>query len=249
MAKQSSIIKIEGSIDDLTFYKSKDGFRVRRKSEISATRIASDPAFARTRENGKEFGHIAEMGKYLRRAVVDLSAQISDVNLVARVVKQMGAIKNLDTTSPRGERKVSVGMASAEGKRLLKGFSFNSEAPIDAVVKKELELDTATGEITLSNFHPEKQLVAPQGATHTSFTAGFLNLDFETGEAQLSVSPEAITSLEAAPATITLTPDSVPAGSGTELFLLLVEFHQEMNGEMYPLNNGAFNALSIIEVL
>jgi hypothetical protein len=46
-----------------------------------------------------------------------------------------------------------------------------------------------------------------------------------------------------------LTPVSIPQGSGTDLFAILLEFFQEINGIQYPLQNGAHNALSIIEVL
>ncbi|RMA66550.1 hypothetical protein [Ulvibacter antarcticus] len=249
MAKQSSIIKIEGTIDDLTFYKSKDGYRIRRKSGVSKDRIANDPAFARTRENGMEFGEMAQTGKFLRRAVVDLSAQISDSSLVSRVVKRMSNIKKLDTTSPRGSRKVAVGLTTPEGKLELKGFDFNSEAPLQAILRKEVALDPATGTITLEDFHAERQLASPQGATHASFVAGMVNVNFETGEADLKLSAEVETQVHAPPATLTLQPDTVPEGDGVVLYLLMVAFHQEMNGEMYPLSNGAFNALSILEVL
>jgi hypothetical protein len=53
MARQKGILKIEGSLDDITFYKKGDSFLVRNKGGISKQRIANDPAFARTRENGK----------------------------------------------------------------------------------------------------------------------------------------------------------------------------------------------------
>lgn len=249
MALQSSIIKIEGTIDDFTFYKSKDGYRVRRKTGVSAERIEKDPAFKRTRENGKEFGHLTKTGAVLRKAVLDLSKHISDATLIPRVVKSLAAIKNLDTTSNRGDRTVAVGLATSEGKELLKGFDFNSVAPLQAVVRTEIELDTATGTITLDNFDAEHQLAYPEGATHVRFRAGFLNLDFATGEAALEVSDEVETPLVEGATTVTMAPAGVPTGSGNQLYLLLVAFYQELNGKQYALSNGAYNSLSIIEVL
>ena len=56
MAKQKGIIKPEGTIGDITFFKSKDGYLAREKSGPTAEQIANDPVFERTRENGKEFG-------------------------------------------------------------------------------------------------------------------------------------------------------------------------------------------------
>ena len=81
MAKLRSLIKVEGTLDDLTFYKGKEGYLVRTKGGVSANRIKSDPAFARTRENGSEFGHCATSGKILRRAVINLIADAKDYHL------------------------------------------------------------------------------------------------------------------------------------------------------------------------
>ncbi len=56
MARQKSILPIEGTIQNITFFKSKDGYMAKEKSEISADKIATDPVFERTRENNAEFG-------------------------------------------------------------------------------------------------------------------------------------------------------------------------------------------------
>ena len=56
MAKQSGIIKLEGTFGDIAFYKSQDGHLARAKGGISADRIKGDAAFQRTRENMDEFG-------------------------------------------------------------------------------------------------------------------------------------------------------------------------------------------------
>ena len=62
MSEQKGIIKIKGTVGDLTFYKSQDGFLVREKGGVEKERIANDPAFVRTRENGKEFGASGNAG-------------------------------------------------------------------------------------------------------------------------------------------------------------------------------------------
>ena len=66
MARQRSIIKVDGTIGGITFYKSKDGYLAREKGGIPAERIANDPAFQRTRENGAEFGRAGKAGKVLQ---------------------------------------------------------------------------------------------------------------------------------------------------------------------------------------
>lgn len=248
MPKQSSIIKIEGSIDDLTFYKTKNGYRVRKKSGISGDRIAKDPAFARTRENNREFGDMARAGKLFRRAVIDLMAGVQDDTIVPRLMRKFAAIKNLDATSVRGERTVALGLDTDEGKSLLRGFDFNKGAPLQSVLRKEVELDPETGTVTLTDLDPGTHLSRPEGATHVTFRSGFLNIGLDTEEADLSLSAGVNVSLNEEAATITLVPDSVPEGDGVRVHLLLVEFYQALNGGIYPLNNGAHNALSILEV-
>ncbi len=249
MAKQGSFLKIEGTLDDITFYKSKDGYLVRKKGGVSKDRISKDPAFVRTRENGKEFGHSATSGKILRRSILTLLNNAKDTRVVSRVTKVMSQIKNEDLTSIRGDRQVAVGLATPEGKVLLRGFDFNSNAILDTVLLTEHTLDTLTGEITIPDLVPAKQLSIPQGATHVNFTAGFLNLDFSTGDKDLQLSPSVNSAINLTSATVTLTPAAVPTGIGNSIYLLHIEFFQELNGVQYSLNNGAYNTLNLLEVL
>ena len=68
MAKQKGIIKLEGTLGDITFYKSQDGHLAKTKGGVSADRIKNYATFARTRENGEEFGRASVAGKILRMA-------------------------------------------------------------------------------------------------------------------------------------------------------------------------------------
>jgi hypothetical protein len=54
--------------------------------------------------------------------------------------------------------------------------------------------------------------------------------------------------INATAGTVTLTPTAVPAGTGTKVYMLKVEFFQLLNGVQYSLKNGAYNALAIVEV-
>ena len=47
MAKQKGIVKLSGTIGDVSFYKSQDGFLAREKGGIDKERIKNDPAFQR----------------------------------------------------------------------------------------------------------------------------------------------------------------------------------------------------------
>jgi hypothetical protein len=249
MAKLKSLIKIEGTLDGLTFYKGKEGYLVKTKGGISAKRIKNDPAFVRTRENGAEFGHCTKSGKQLRRAILDLMVDAKDSRVTSRLTQVMSRIKNFDTSSPRGERKVAIGLTTPEGKLAIKGFEFNDRALMSNILMSDYTLDTATGEVQCPDFTPLYNLNPPEGATHVSFISGFLNLDFSTDVKDLQLSPVVNIPIDNATTSITLTPASVPSGTGNTFYFLKTAFFQEINSIQYPLNNGAFNALKLLEVL
>ena len=154
MAKLKSLLKVEGTLDDLTFYKGTDGYFVRTKGGISKNRIMTDPAFARTRENGAEFGSIASSGKLLRSALGPMLFKAKDSKLTSRLVKVMGQIKNLDNVSVRGARNVAVGLNNATAATLLEGFDFNARATMGSVLNAIVAVDVSTGEISFTGFDP-----------------------------------------------------------------------------------------------
>lgn len=120
MARQKGIIKLKGTIGDITFYKTQDGHLAREKGGIDAQRIATDPAFQRTRENGSEFGRAGKAGKILRTALRPLLLNSADSRMVSRLTQSMVKVIQADTTSVRGLRNVIDGEAE-----LLFGFEFN----------------------------------------------------------------------------------------------------------------------------
>ena len=149
MAKQIGIIKLKGTIGDLSFYKTKDGHLAREKGGVDAERIKNDPAFERTRENGAEFGSAAKSGKLVRDAFRTLMMRSSDGRVTARLTKLMSDIRALDTTSARGERNVAVAIVDPAAKDLLKGFNFNNRAILGAVLYRPYSVNTGAGEISI----------------------------------------------------------------------------------------------------
>lgn len=248
MAKYSSLFKVEGTLGEVSFYKSEDGFRMRTKGGVSKGRISKDPAFARTRENNQEFANSANSGKLLRQAIIDLLADAKDSKLTSRLTKQMSMVKNADLTSSRGLRNVAEGIQTLDGKTALQGFDFNRHAILSAVLLNDYTLDLGTGEIEMTGFIPANRLNFPEGATHVSFIAGFLNLDFDTKIKDLQLSNVVNLPINGTVTTVTLTPVAVPIGAGQQFYFLKVAFFQEINAVQYPLRNGAFNALKLVEV-
>lgn len=129
MAKQKGIIKLEGTIGDITFHKSRDGYIAKEKSSVSAERIANDPAFERTRENGAEFGRAGKAGKILRNSLRSVLQKAKDGRMVSRLTKEMVKVIQADVINTRGKRNVIDGEAE-----LLTGFDFNTHARLSTTL-------------------------------------------------------------------------------------------------------------------
>jgi hypothetical protein len=249
MARQTGIIKLKGKIGDLSFYKTKDGHLAREKGGVEADRIKNDPAFVRTRENGAEFGAAASSGKFSRDSLRPIANTASDNRVVARMTRLMTKIKNLDATSARGKRNAGVAMALATAKALLKGFEFNKNALLGSILYKPYAVNTTTGVITIPGLVPVNDIAWPAGATHISLTGCYANLNYATNVADVKLTNVVNLLIDGTTTAVTLTPTAVPAGTGTKVFLLKIEFFQMVNGVQYSLKNGAYNALKVIEVV
>ena len=249
MAKNDGILKIQGTLENLTFYKTQDGSLVRTKGGVSKKRIMKDPAFARTRENLSEFAGSAHAGKVMRMSVNELMQTARDNRVTSRLTQIMSQIQKMDTVNVRGKRQVSVGLESIEGKAALTRFDFKNRAPLGSILLAPYNVDAVTGEVSIADFVPGIYLSAPQGSTHVSLRSSFVKADFETGIYSGGSSLVQSLPLDMTSSNISLIPTAVPGGSGISFILLLVEFFQEVNTVQYPLRNGAHNSLSILEVL
>ena len=248
MARQTGLIKIKGTLGNVNFYKTKDGDLARMKTSVDADRIKNDPAFERTRENNTEFGNSATAGKIMRDAVRPMALNAADGRVTSRLTKTMAQIKNLDATSVRGKRNVAEGVQDPNAILLLKGFDFNNEALLNTILYKPFDVNTISGEITILDLTPQIDVVWPQGATHLAFTSGFAGVDFLTGDKDLEVSNVVNIPIDMTMTTVTLTPGAIPLVTGVKLYVLKIEFFQEVNGIQYTLKNGAYNALKVVEV-
>ena len=249
MAKQKGIIKLEGTIGDITFYKSQDGYLAREKGGIDANRIASDPAFQRTRENGSEFGAAGKAGKMLRVALRALLQNTADNRMVSRLTQEMVKVVQADAINARGERNVIDGEAE-----LLEGFEFNKNgklgtalyAPFAAVINRV----TGLLNVDIPSYVPVNMISAPGGTTHYQIISAGAEIDFENESFVIDNNNSAILPWDSVATTALNLSNAVTANSTHPLFMALgIEFYQEINGVKYTLKNGAFNALALVKVL
>jgi hypothetical protein len=249
MARQKGIIKLKGTIGGITFYKtSQDGHLAREKGGIEKSRIMNDPAFQRTRENGSEFGRAGKAGKLLRTALRALLLNSADGRMVSRLTQEMVKVIQADLVSERGLRNVIDGEAE-----LLLGFEFNIRGKLGTSLYAPYTgaIDRVTGEITVDipPFVPVNMIAAPSGTTHYKIISAGAEIDFEAETFIEQHSETGILPWDAVATVAISQTNQVTAASTKPLFLALgIEFYQEVNGQMYPLKNGAFNPLSLVSI-
>jgi len=239
---------LEGTIGNITFYKSKAGYLAKQKTSISGDRIATDPAFERTRENGAEFGRAGKAGKLLRTAFRALLLNAGDSYVASRLTSEMVKVLRADATNKRGQRNVIDGEAE-----LLQGFEFNINGTLGSTFYAPFAaaIDRVAGKTTVSipSFIPINMVAAPVGATHFRVMMSGAEVDFE---AKTFVSGSAMSeqlALDSTPTQVMTLSVDVTANSTKPLFIALgIEFFQEVNDGLYNLKNGSYNALALVMV-
>ena len=248
MARQKGIIKLDGTIGGITFYKSQDGYLAREKGGVSADKIANDPNFQRTRENGEEFGRAGKAGKLLRNAIRAMLQNASDSRMVSRLTAEMVKVIQEDVTNVRGLRNVIDGEAE-----LLEGFEFNISGKLGTTIYTPFTatIDRVAGTLTanIPAFVPINMIAAPGGSTHFKIVSTGAEIDFENETFVMDAQATGVLPWDATATAVINLVNAVTANSTHPLFLALgIEFYQEVNGQMYPLKNGAYNALALVKV-
>lgn len=248
MAKQKGLIKLEGTLGDITFVKTADGYIARERTSLSGDRIKNDASFQRTRENMSEFGRAAQTGQLIRTAFRPLYSGIADARMTGRLTKELMRVLRTDALNQRGQRTPQDGVLG-----LLQGFNFSRDASLSSklYVQHQAVIDRAAGTatVTLPLFAPGKMVSSPSGATHFRLLSGVARINFETGDYSLNQdrSDEILVNN---PAEVQVQLATTFAANTEDVLLLTfgIEFMQLVNGQQYPLNDGGYSALAIVLV-
>jgi hypothetical protein len=249
MAFQKGVVKLKGEIGDLSFYKTKDGYLAKEKTEISAARIKNDPSFARTRENGEEFLRANKAGKVLRESMKVLTAGIADGRMTARLGKLMSAVVKSDPVNDRGKRHVLAGDLG-----MINKFQFNVGIPLtqafSPLYTTTFNRVTGAATVTIQPFEPATLIGAPNEASHYSLLlcVAACNFTEETYVNKLFRTAELPTKNVQ---TVTLPPlvANITAANTNPVFVALgITFWQEVNGKYYSLQSGNNNAAGVVFV-
>lgn len=165
MSKQTGLIRLDGKIGGISFYRTDGQDLAKVANGPSKERILTDGAFLRTRENNTEFGGSANAGKALRLALATALQTMADGRLTSRLTKLFKEI-NLRGTGTRGERPITV----SANRSILENLDFNKGTAFGSVFNAPFTFSNNNarnqGTITVPNFLPSSFINAPAGATH-----------------------------------------------------------------------------------
>ncbi|MEO8149352.1 MAG: hypothetical protein ABI723_17030 [Bacteroidia bacterium] len=248
MPKQRGNLRIEGTVYGMTFYRMNNKDYLRSKRNVTREQILNEPKFASARENGNEFALASKSGKLLRDVVKGMFKEAGRSSSAKKVMRVMMNFREADVFSERGKRNIGIAIADIKAKAMLKGFEFNYKSQVSNILFKPYTVDIASGKISINNLIPIRDITFPAGATYLTLRGAYANVNFAEGMSAIEYTDAVNLIIDGTSTKITLMPNGTPAGTGTKLYFLQIDFFQLVNGMQYELNNGSYNALVIAEV-
>jgi hypothetical protein len=175
MGKLNGPFGFTGSFGDFVAYRisGSDKIIVRRKGKVSKHKRKTSPAFARVRQNQKEFGGRGAATGWIKAALKGQTA-LSNFACAPALHNLIKYLQELDSSRPLGERSILF----SKNPEVLDGFDLTQTKPLRAVIPNVLECSVSKQSMSASvnipallpgtNFFPKQseavyQIVATLG--------------------------------------------------------------------------------------
>jgi len=266
MARQKNIVRLEGNLGGISFYKSGGEYLAREANGPDKKKIENSPQYVRVRENNREFGGAANTGKAFRKAFAEVVRVMGDHYFSARLTQLFKKICQLGP-GVRGERTIRP----TEFGGLLQGVDFSKALTLGSLMSAPytLTVNAQRNEATLDipDIAPGLYLGPPAGATHFKvlLALGMVSNHAYEAEARMYAPVEpshnAIgvlaqtaslplhTTAGASPVSVTATFAGAPTPSADVAVIACmgIIFYQQVNGVDYPL--GSNKAMQVVKVV
>ena len=249
MAKVTGIIKLEGMIDDMIFYKDQGRKKLVKKKQqkfVTPEMFHNSPNFKKVRDHGKEFGQAGKKAAIFRRLVYDFNENAKDYSYPGRVTKLLLEIIKEDTVQEAGARILAQGMREEGVADYLIGFEGNKFRPLNQVLLTPWQWDETTGQITIKGFNPLPHIDWPEKATHVQLCAGRSRWDFEGRAFETHYSDLFTFEKESAAHDLQLKV-AEPQNTGWELLYFYIGFSIRERKQLKPMKR-IHNTLSLMKV-
>lgn len=229
MAKVVAPFLIKGTIDDINFVVTADGknyARAKGKTGVTTAEFNNNPIFDRIRNQGQEFGHCAKKSALFRQLAVRFNKLAKDGSVAGRANKLLFEILQEDTTQPQGQRTLSKGLKTTDGKEFLLFFESNKLRPLEKVLKIKQHCSPENQTVTFTDFIAKDHLDWPEEATHVHLASATANWDYENDSFDTCYSDEMILDKESEKQTITLATNK-PIGNHLHVTFLFIGFAKQ----------------------
>lgn len=249
MARLKGPIQFTGKIGELVAYERDGEVILRSKSSLNKKRIATDPAFERTRESNQEFGGASNISKFLRNRWFSDIKMDKDSKVHHRLnSKILKFIHNGEGI--RGRRSFKWTYVKSN----FIPFNINAAIAPNSYMGAYPEVERMNDSIKL-NTQGMIMETFPEGATHFKVFARIENTpDFAFNEKFNKYTPEDVerfservesTTFEVSQA---INADLEFNGLTDEVFAVCfgIEYFQETNGDLYKLSAHPFAWIDLV---
>ncbi|MBK8624092.1 MAG: hypothetical protein IPN86_00510 [Saprospiraceae bacterium] len=249
MAKQDGLIKLTGSIGDVSFYKSNEEYLARKKGGADKKTIETSPKFVLVRKNNTEFGMVSTLGRLIRQALRQSRDVIINPDVVNRLNKVLYKIREYDHENEWGSRTAGAGLKIEQGKKELKGFRFNAHCGISNVIHRALVFNKQNNQLQIGEIVPNDVITQLVGATQVVLKVVAINIDMGQRTSVAHTSNEVVLKLNEPQTDVTLTFMPLEPNPGNiHIYVMSLRYYQEINGETYLLNNVTHQVAEIFDV-
>lgn len=182
MAKLEGLLKLRGSVGELTFTAGAKGETyVKQKSRPGSLQLKEGEAFARSRRAGAEFKLATKATKLFREAMGTVKKAVGDRFMTGRMHAWFLSGVETDITNEWGERRVQDSDLN-----LLEGFEFNSNLGLEELLPLNpvncFQVDDRLLRISIPGFRLRRnKKYVPVTATHFQVVSTIIYIDF-TGQ-------------------------------------------------------------------
>lgn len=245
---ESSLVKLSGSLNDITFYTREGKEYYRKKSNLNKDRFEKDPAFARTRERSSEFGNSSRFAKILFDVASPYTKGRRDSRAYNRLMSVMNKIKDFDTLSESGQRNPMQGISNPEAQSLLLDYRFDTRVGLHSFLYRNFELDEQ-GRLSLLAFNPMKELLSIEGAVGFSMLSYNIEVEPAEGACHVERSNEYQGIIEDSFSDVILTFNKPAAAAKTQIYMLMLTFHERQRGNSIPMSGKQGSICAFIAVV
>lgn len=244
-AKQKGILPLQGSVGEITFFRSNGEYRVRRRNAHTRERIMHDPAFVRFREHLSEFAGVIAAGRLIGNAIAPLTTIVKDSSMRNRLTSRLYQVAKSDRTNRRGQRNILDGDLGLLRQFEMGGRSLHQVLPVHWAAR--LNAPEGKAAVSLPAMIPDRLFAEIRDASHFQLHSALVALDFEKRSWQLDhrcTAPLPISRWMVPAQQLAVRCAAAPG----DLLLLFfgIDFHLYTNGFYDPLKNRLQNCMQVV---